>query len=262
MPLRRPRKVKSASQMNEVTFAQAMQLRDLGQEPAAVELLRSMLIEASSAEDRISILLNLVTCYARLGDIEQSRALAEQACTIARENGNRQLSLCAEYLRAIGEFDDAKQLELLENLQREYSDLLASPEQSAVGIELEQRIGVALTNLQRFDEAIPVLLRALSRPETDHQRMHLFLALCRIQTGAVDEGIAEYEHATAGDDEAIAAEANYALGVLAWNRRDYARSRTYFSEVVRKPGNNPNAAELAGNASDLILRIDQYISQH
>jgi tetratricopeptide (TPR) repeat protein len=248
--------------MNEATFAQAMELRDRGQESAAVELLRAMLTEATSAEDRISILLNLVTCYARLGQIEQSRALAEQACTIAREQGNRQLSLCAEYLRAIDEFDDAKQLELLEQVQRDYSDLLAAPEQATVAMELEQRIAVALTNLQRFDEAIPALERALALPESDHQRMHLFLALCRIQTGAIDNGIAEYEQAASGPDEAVAAEANYALGVLAWNRRDYQRSRTYFSEVVRKPGNNPNAPELAANANQLILRIDQYIAQH
>jgi len=248
--------------MNEASFAQAMELRDRGQESAAIELLRSMLSEATSAEDRISILLNLVTCYARLGQIEQSRALAEQACTIAREQGNRQLSLCAEYLRAIDEFDDAKQLQMLEQLQRDYPDLLASPEQAAVAIELEQRIAVALTNLQRFDEAIPLLERALSRPETNHQRMHLFLALCRIQTGAIDEGIAEYEQSASGEDDSVAAEANYALGVLAWNRRDYHRSRSYFSEVVRKPGNNPNAPELAANANQLILRIDQYIAQH
>ncbi|HUO59761.1 MAG TPA: tetratricopeptide repeat protein [Candidatus Acidoferrales bacterium] len=248
--------------MNETTFAQAMQLRDRGQESAAVELLRNMLAEASSAEDRISILLNLVTCYARLGDIEQSRMLADQACTIAREHGNRQLSLCAEYLRAIDEFDDAKQLAMLEQLQREYSDLLASPEHTAVAIELEQRVAVALTNLKRVNEAIPTLERALARPESDHQRMHLFLALCRIQTGAVEQGISEYEQAAAGEDDAIAAEANYALGVLAWNRRDYNSARTHFAEVVRKPGSNPNAAELAANANQLILRIDQYISQH
>ncbi|HVP64346.1 MAG TPA: tetratricopeptide repeat protein, partial [candidate division Zixibacteria bacterium] len=65
-----------------------------------------------------------------------------------------------------------------------------------------------------------------------------------------------------GEDDSVAAEANYALGVLAWNRRDYHRSRSYFSEVVRKPGNNPNAPELAANANQLILRIDQYIAQH
>ena len=248
--------------MNEATFAQAMQLRDSGQEPAAIELLCNMLTEAPGAEDRISILLNLVTCYARLGEIEQSRSLADQACAIAREHGNRQLSLCAEYLRAIDEFDDEKQLAMLEQLQREYGDLLASPEQAAVAIELEQRIGVALTNLKRFDEAISTLERALNRPESDHQRVHLFLALCRIQTAAVDEGVTEYEQAAAGEDEAIAAEANYALGVLAWNRRDYNRARTHFAEVVRKPGNNPNAPQLASNANELILRIDQYISQH
>lgn len=247
--------------MDDSRFQHAMQLRDRGEELSAIAVLRQLLAESQSAEDRIAILLNLVTCHARLGDQAQSRALAEQACVAARAEGGPELRLCADYLYAIGELDEAKQLELLTRLQSEFSDLLTRPEQTELATEIQQRIGSALTNLGRFNEAIPILENALALPESDYQRLHLFLALCRIQSNDVEQGIEDYKLAADGPDAAVAAESNYALGVLAWNGGDYKLAREHFEKVVTNPGNNPNAPELAGRSAELVQRIDEYLSR-
>jgi tetratricopeptide (TPR) repeat protein len=182
----------------------AYQYSRSGDIASAIEIFSRLMKDAESDADRSAILLGKATCYSHVGDLTKSREFIEAAKQLA--TGQReimlQISMSEASLRVLTK-EYGLACEKFATVKDEYSDVLAEDSESAV--ELDLRFAAALVDARRYDDAIPLLRRLLSRTEIpDRQWLQIYLGTALASTGKEKEAQEVYFAAASGPDSNLA----------------------------------------------------------
>ena len=116
-------------------------------------------------------------------------------------------------------------------------------------------LGIALLEAKRFEEAEAELREALKR-NTSLPTAHMYLGLCLVRTNKYDEAEKELLLAIQGSGNQLGL-AQYYLGGIYWQRKDYPKAIAALEEYLRLTPNAHDADRVRATIKDLRGRTPQ-----
>jgi tetratricopeptide (TPR) repeat protein len=148
--------------MDQGRFQKAMALRDSGREEEAIHELRAMAQEALEPNEKAMFTYGEAVCLLRLGRFEEARKCNRQAVAISPRDEIRSRVDFNEVFLCWEERKFQECLRMLNNMLRDYSDLLCTPDFRDLYEQIQRKRATLLTEFNRPREARPLLEEALS----------------------------------------------------------------------------------------------------
>jgi len=220
--------------MNQERFQKAMALRDSGREEEAIHEIRAMAQEALEPIEKAVHMYGEAVCLLRLGRFEEARKCNRQAVAICPSNEIRcrvdlnEVFLCWEERK----FQEC--LRMLNNMLKDYSDLLCTPDFRDLYEQVQFRRGLLLTEFSRPREARPLLEEALSfeLDAEDKAKLLYYLGLALYNLGDKADAKARFLGALQGrNDDAVSISVRYYLGVIYSEEGAYGKALQEFERV-------------------------------
>jgi tetratricopeptide (TPR) repeat protein len=241
--------------MDQVRFQRAISSRDNGNAIEAYDEFDSMLQAANDPVDVASLLLNMATCKAWMGQFDDANELIERA-RVLFPKGERTPQLYADFaeasnLAASRQFAEAAQK--FRELLRNYADLLSTAQEEGLRIDARQRLGFALVASRSFQEALPILDDLLGQGSADQQLVNLYLGIARsFLPAGYEQTKAHFLAASNGPDAEVATEAFCRLGILEFQAMQFRSAEVFLGRAVC---NGPHESEWKRIATEYLGQI-------
>jgi len=180
----------------------AIELRDTGHVPEAVEELRAIASQTDDLNEKIQAFGNLVVCYRLLGSLSDARAAWQNARELASSTTEVQpdLDLYINFLDACLLNEEGKIEEASKKFTRlfhDYADAFKSPENRELYEDIQHRRANTLIELGRFREALPLLEEVITfdLPPSDKIKLLCHLGDCCIDIEDYESARRHYESA-------------------------------------------------------------------
>jgi tetratricopeptide (TPR) repeat protein len=232
--------------MDKKRFEKALALRDSGRLDEAITEFRSLSAKADDKNEKASLMLNEMRCYSSLGQLTNAEHILGQIRSLAPDDAvvNVNVDFGAACLSAQrGEFKKA--IVEYEQILREYVPLLARPEYRNLYEDTQQRRGIALVNLGKYAEALPVLEEATSFTTLGtegEQETRLYLGIS--YNGLHEEGRAKKEFLRVialNVKNSVEAQAHYRVGILYFTEGAFAQAKQQLEMILQTyQGDIPN----------------------
>lgn len=234
--------------MNETRFREATEMREGGHPREAYDEFVSILQVTSEPAEQGSLLLNMATCKAWLGDFEDAKNLVGQARALFPV-GEKAPQLYADFveastLAASRQFSGAASK--FRNLLSEYSDLLSTPDERSLCIDAQQRLGFALVASREFQAAVPILEGLRIRGVGEQQRIHLYLGIA-YSFLEDDRARVHLLDALDGPDETLVIEASCRLGIMEFQAGRFEAAGRFFVRSLREGLDAPEWKKIAAD---------------
>jgi Flp pilus assembly protein TadD len=177
--------------MNWERFGELVTLSESGQTEEAICGLRQLLVPSESHEDQATVLLIIGACQEELGRFGEARRSLAGARSLADKNsGIHPRALFFEARMDARERDWKQTLGKLEEIIQGYSSILHQPEREDLYEEVRRYRGMALYELDRPNEALP-LLKEAAKVEYEKPAALYYLGRCCYDLGDL-EGAKEH----------------------------------------------------------------------
>jgi tetratricopeptide (TPR) repeat protein len=220
-------------------FQHAIALRDAGKDWEALQELQSVRESVSDPGEKVSLLLNEAACYQNLGRLEEAEIRLEEARKIAPMD---ETLLYVDFSEAELRYYQERTEEAhrqFEKLFTEHSELLKSPEHRELYEAIQLRRGQVLMQLNRYDEARPLLEEALSFQLGTTVRGDLLcmLGICYFELHDLTQAEKHLRAALeTGAQEAHTIRAHYFLGAIYFLQHAYDKALHEFQQVEAHAG--------------------------
>lgn len=215
-----------------------MDCRNSGQLHESIRQSELLLNAMEDANDRASILENILICNLMLGRLSQARQALEEL---------RMITISDAEVRLNAEFCEPRLL-VEEGRREEAVRLYASILQNNSGLlkeeglrylyeDIQYRLALTLIDLQRYIEAIPLLEEAVSTFSYDNvfdaQQCHFALGICYEQTKAIQKAKAEFLRVVSCDLKTdIEERARYRLSILLFQEGAFAQAKHQLEMIL------------------------------
>ncbi len=237
--------------------------RDGHVEDAASEF-HAMAEEADYSDEKAGLLINEHKCYAQVGKLDKANEVMRQI---------RNLTVHDKFVRMIVDFGDAcmtTQMGKLEEGVFKFGKILETnweelrdPDNRHLYEDLQERRGFALTSLERYPEALPILNDALSftSDKSDPQLVHFYLAVCYQATSQMVPAKESFLRAIQlGLSSDFEAGARYRLGILYFRSGALAQAK-YHLEVALQLPKEAIKPELRKNIYQQMSQVCHYLRE-
>lgn len=226
--------------MDQQRFENANRLWKSGHVRDAAREFHAMAMEANDSDEKAATLANEHKCYCQIQCFDEARAVMREI---------RKLSVKDPYVRMIIDIGDAIMMtstgkfkegeSLFENILRLNPDELQSTDSRHLYEEIQQRRGFALTNLERYAEAVSVLEEAAAFPNAcveDMQSVWFYLGICYAALSKQTLAKEAYLRAIAfGMRNTTEADAHYRIAVVYFVDRAFAQAKHHLEIALQLP---------------------------
>jgi tetratricopeptide (TPR) repeat protein len=220
--------------MDQDRFKRAMALAHSGNGQEALHELRAMAREILSPDEKALVFYGQAACLQRLGKLEEARNCNRQAVAISpRDEVRARTDLC-EAVLCWEERRFQESLRILDNILKQYSDLLRTPDLRDVYEGVQIRRGILLAKFSRPREARPLLEEALSFDPglVDMRQALYYLGVTLFNLGEKKAAKARFLELLPGsDDDYWTVSARYYLGIIYSEEGAYAKALLEFERV-------------------------------
>jgi tetratricopeptide (TPR) repeat protein len=217
--------------MDTQRFEHAITLRDAGRLDEAIRELTLLAQATTDPQEKASLVLNESTCLAIMGRFDEARDRLREAIRISPTTEVRARADFTEAVLSRQEGRRAEALTKLDNLLKDYSQLLCTPDHRDLYYEIQRRRGSLLAGVARFREARVVLEECSSFPldARDEQYVLYNLGACYVNMGENERGkqtlLEALEKGLQGSD---AVSSHYYLGTIYSAEKAYAKALMEF----------------------------------
>jgi tetratricopeptide (TPR) repeat protein len=226
--------------MDQERFATANSLWEEGHVESAAREYRAMAALAESPDEKAALLANEHKCYCQLRQFEKAKEVLRQI---------RRIPVQDRFVRMVIDFGEAcmtavmgeykKGVSKFERILESYGDELQDSDGRNIYEEIQQRRGFALTTLERYDKALPVLQEATTFANAsleDTQSVWLYLGICYATLSEVKPAKEAYLRAIAfGIANATEADARYRIAILYFSERAFAQAKHHLEIALQLP---------------------------
>jgi tetratricopeptide (TPR) repeat protein len=219
-------------------FERLAELYSSGQYEDLIRESRILLAEATDANDAASILGGVVESYSILGRLEEARQTLGEL---------QQLNITDLEIRLNTEFSAAclsvqeKKLEegaaAFASMLQRHSEALKEQRFRYLYEDIQCRRALALVELEKFTEALPILRQAVSfsfDKAADEQRMHFWLGVCLDEARDAESARREFDRVIGfGLANDLEEHARYRLAKICFIARGFAQARQQLETIVR-----------------------------
>lgn len=237
-------------------FQHFVQLRESGHTEDALDELASLRARTSDPEETASLWLNTAACHQGLGRLGEAwEALSEAR----RSPTSRGISLHADFLEATlywdeGRYQQAQQR--LEMLAKAYAQELRAPDERNLYEKVQVKRGILLSQMQRDQEAVPILEEALSfaLEDTDRGDVSANLGICYFSRGDKRRARDLFRVAAQYASPSYETVSHYYLGIIESQDGAYAQA---LQEFLAVEPNAPNAGISRSNVYSCLARVSR-----
>ena len=190
--------------------------------------------EARDRDEKAALTLNIATCYANLGRFEEARKYDRQAVAISPRDEIRSRAAFGEAVTCWEERKFDESLRILNNMLKDYSALLRTPDFRDLYELVQRRRGALLTEFSRPGEARPILEEVLSFDlNAEDKAMFLYyLGIALFNLGERNAAKARFlELLQNSVDDYCTISGRYYLGIIYSEEGAYARALQEFERV-------------------------------
>ncbi len=220
--------------MDQERFQKSMALRDSGREEEAIHELHAMAREAIEPIEKAVYMYSEAVCLVRLGRFEEARKCNRQAVAICPCDEVRSRVDFSEAVLCWEEKKFQECLRILNNMLKDYSDLLCTPDFRDLYEQVQFRRGILLTEFSRPREARPLLEEGLSfdLDSEDKAKLLYYLGLALYNLGDKEDAKTRFLEALQGrSDDYFSISARYYLGVIYSEQGAYGKALHEFERV-------------------------------
>ena len=169
--------------MSESVIKRAVELNDPVLAKDALREIDIRLRSSSDQNERAYLLFSKASCYGILGDFEQAR---RQLTCALRDNPNRYAQTTFDFIQGLLSQQEGMYAEALQKFDTTlsvHSELIKRPELKEIYEDIQQRRGLLMVTLSKFQEAVPILTEILSFNLDEPLRSEAFanLGLCHLE---------------------------------------------------------------------------------
>jgi tetratricopeptide (TPR) repeat protein len=224
-------------EVDQSRFDNAIMLRDSGRLEDAILEFHAMVEEARDSNEKASLMINEVRCYANLWRLTDAELILTEIDELAPNDIGVRINVdygaaCVTEQRAQYE----KALLRYEGILQEYVQFLRAPEYRHIYEDTQQRKAVVLVYFGRYGEALPILKEATSFSTLTvegRQKVHLYLGICYSEVHEVrlakEELLRTIAFALKNDNEA---DARYRAASLYVQDGAFAQAKLQFESIL------------------------------
>jgi tetratricopeptide (TPR) repeat protein len=250
--------------MDQTRFENANKLWAAGRNEDAAREFHAMSEEADYPDEKGAILANEHKCYLQIGQLDKAGEVMRQI---------RSLPIQDNFVRMIIDIGDAfmtTQMGKLKEGIRKFETLLAlnqeelrNPENRHLYEQIQERRGIALTNLSRYTEALPILKEAVSftSDKVDPQVAHFYIGACYqaiSETAQAKEAFLRAINLGLSND--FEADAQYRLAILYFQTGAFAQAKHHLEAALQIPEHSLNV-QLRKNIYQQMSRVCHYLRE-
>jgi tetratricopeptide (TPR) repeat protein len=225
-------------------FEHLAELYGAGRYEDVIRESRILLAETTDADERASLLVGVVGSYSFLGRLEEARQTLGQARQLDLTDVGTHLSLefSGAYL-LIQEKKLEEGVAAFATILQRHSEALKEPRFRYMYEDIQSRRALALAELARYTEALPILAEAVSfsfEKTADEQEMRYWLGLCFDETKDSESARAEFVRVISfGLKNDIEEHARYRLAIICFMAHGFAQARQQLETILRdRPDGN------------------------
>jgi len=201
----------------------------------ALDGYRQLKTDCTDRRDKVVLLLAIVNCLLLLGRTSEAKQSIREAFTLVENDMKFYPRVAFKDATIDIELKDWKAaLGKMERLLKDYPDALSDPDNSDVVEHLNRSRGFALTELNRFREAKP-LLEEVSSKEFHQGPVLCYLGACNYELGDLEASEKNYSDALAvGLDPSYECSAHYGLGTIYLRQGKLAWANQQFEKCLEQ----------------------------
>jgi tetratricopeptide (TPR) repeat protein len=222
--------------MNWQRYNELVALRDSGRIEESIAGFFGLCVANEDPLSRAVVLMAIANGLRQLKRVADARHKIAEACELL--DPKHEYYPRAAFQAALLDMDDENwrgALKKLDDILEKYETVMRTEDHRDLLEEVQRRRGMALTELERFREARP-LLESLRLVEYDRAATLCYLGVCDFELKDHDAAMEVYNELLALDSDSVfRAYAHYHKGTILFQRGQLARAKSQFEQCLACP---------------------------